>query len=77
MKTYIVIIEATDEEDTFERIQDFIYNEFPYLEDMELIEQYDNKYRCKLTTENNFDYEIFEDGMYSVDYDTELVAVYR
>ena len=77
MKTYIVIIRTTDVTDTFEDIQDFAYGEFSLLEDMELIEQYDNTYRCELTTKDDFDYGTFEDVMDNAGYDTEFIELYK
>ena len=75
MKTYIVTIETI--EDTFEDIQDFAYSKFSLLEDMELIEQYDNTYRCELTTKDEFNYNTFEDVMDNAGYDTEFIELYE
>lgn len=75
MKTYIVTIETID--DTFEDIQEFVYNEFSRLEDIELVEQFGNNYRCEITTQDDFDYNTFEDVMDNAGYDTEFIELYE
>ena len=75
MKTYIVTIETID--DTFEDIQDFIYNEFSLVEDVDLTGQFGNNYRLQITTKNDFDYNTFEDVMDNAGYDTEFIELYK
>lgn len=75
MKTYIVVIETI--EDTFEDIQDFAYSEFSRLEDIELVGQFGNNYRCEITVQDDFHYGIFEDVMDNAGYDIEFIELYK
>ena len=75
MKTYIVVIETID--DTFEDIQDFIYNEFSLVEDVDLTGQFGNSYRIQVTTKDDFNYNTFEDAMDNAGYDTEFIELYK
>lgn len=77
MRIYVVIIRTTDVTDTFEDIQDFAYGEFSLLEDIELLGQCGNRYRIRLTTKDNFNYNTFEDVMDNAGYDTEFIEAYK
>ena len=73
MKQYTVIIKITDEEDTFKDLQDFVENNFSYLESIEELYSDDKNYRCLLETEDDFNYEVFEDTMDRNGYPVEFI----
>ena len=74
-KTYTLIIKTTDNEETFEDIQEFIYNNFSYVGNAEVLYEDGNNYKTLLETHNDFNYETFEDFMDFHGYPVEFLEV--
>lgn len=74
MKTYTVIIKIADSEDTLEDLLDFLQGEY---RDMPVDVLYSDgkNYRCEITTDDYFDYGLFEDIMDSNNYPVEFISV--
>ena len=74
-KTYTVVIKTTDNEETFEDIQEFIYNNFSYVDNVESLYEDGNNYRTLIETHGDFNYETFEDSMDFHGYPVEFLEV--
>ena len=74
-KVYTVIVKVTDEQDTFEDLQDFIQDNFSWVEEVESLYEDGKYYRLLITTKEYFSYDVFEDLMHSMGYPVEFVEV--
>ena len=74
MKSYTVIIKITDSDDTLEDLLYFIQGEYGDTE-VKVIYNDGKNYRCKITTDDYFDYDLFEDIMDSNNYPVEFIEV--
>ena len=74
MKLYTVVIKITDSEDTLEDLLYFIQGEYRDII-VEVLYNDGNNYRCELTTDDYFDYGLFEDIMDSNNYPVEFIEV--
>ena len=74
MKSYTVVIKIADSEDTLEDLMYFLQWEY---KDMPVDVLYSDgkNYRCKITTDDYFDYGLFEDIMDSNNYPVEFIEV--
>ena len=74
MKTYTVIIKIADSEDTLEDLLYFLQGEYRDMS-VEVVYSDSTNYRCKITTDDYFDYGLFEDIMDSNNYPVEFISV--
>ena len=74
-KVYTVIVKIADEKDTFEDLQDFIQDNFSWVEEVESLYEDGKYHRLLITTKEYFDYNVFEDLMDSMGYPVEFVEV--
>ena len=74
MKTYTVVIKIADSEDTLEDLLYFLQGEYRDMS-VEVVYSDSTNYRCKITTDDYFDYGLFEDIMDSNNYPVEFISV--
>ena len=74
MKTYTVVIKIADSEDTLEDLLYFLQGEYRDMP-VEVIYNDGTSYRCRITTDDYFDYSLFEDIMDSNNYPVEFISV--
>ena len=74
MKLYTVIIKIADSEDTLEDLMYFLQGEYKDMP-VDVLYSDEKNYRCEITTDDYFDYGLFEDIMDRNGYPVEFIEV--